>query len=98
MLRDQPFMRDDTFLGVFQTIGDGLHIPSNLLRLAVAPMLVWSPLTTFVLYLLAGIVVALLHWIVPGAPRAADAPEAEPAGSADAADAGEELVSLAKAA
>lgn len=66
MLRDQPFMREDTFLGVCQSIGDGFRIPSNLLRLAIAPLLIWFPFETVTLYLLAGLLIAVLHWVVPG--------------------------------
>ena len=65
MLRDQPFMRSDTFLGVCQALGDGFCVPSNLFRVAIAPVLVWHPLTTMALYLAAGLLVALLNWIIP---------------------------------
>lgn len=65
MLRDQPFMRDDTFLGVCQSLGEDFRIPPNLLRLAMAPMLVWNPVMTLVGYFVLGVMIALLRWIVP---------------------------------
>jgi phage shock protein C len=106
MLRDQPFMRDDTFLGVCETLGQGLRIPSNLFRIAIAPALVWYPGVTIGVYLVAGVLVALLHWVIPAPaetpaalPHAAEAVvppvHAEPAVSAAEE---EMLLPLAKAA
>ena len=71
MLRDQPFMRDDTFLGVCQALGEGFRIPPTLLRIAIAPAVVWQPVMSMAVYAVAGVIIALLYWIVPGAPAAA---------------------------
>lgn len=73
MLRDQPFMRDDTFLGVCQTLGDGLRIPSNLVRIAIAPLLVWNPMLTLSVYVVVGIVIAVAHAVIPSAAKPATA-------------------------
>lgn len=71
MLRDQPFMRDDTFLGVCQALGEGFRIPPTLLRIAIAPVVVWQPVMSMAVYAVAGLLIAVLNWIVPGAPAAA---------------------------
>ncbi len=65
MLRDQPFMRDDTFLGVCEALGEDFRIPANLLRIALAPLLIWNPVLVFSAYVMAGVLIALLRWIVP---------------------------------
>lgn len=82
MLRDQPFMRDDTFLGVCQALGEDFRIPPNLLRVAIAPLLVLNPLTTLAVYAVLGVVIALVRWIVPNPAKrvrpAAAAPVATP--------------------
>lgn len=96
MLRDQPFMRDDTFLGVCQALGDGLRIPSNLLRLAIAPLMIWHPTMTVTIYVLAGALVALLHLIIPAPATAARGAEATLAPTDR--EESEETVVLAKAA
>lgn len=81
MLRDQPFMRDDTFLGVCEALGEDFRFNPNLLRIALAPLLIWNPLVTAGAYVAAAVVIALLRWIVPN-PRvqseATAAPEAAP--------------------
>lgn len=97
MLRDQPFMRHDTFLGVCQALGDGLRIPSNLFRLAIAPLLIWFPFETVTLYIGAGFLIALLYWVVPGKEPTEKAIRAEPPGAAVATN-DRELPALAKAA
>ena len=71
MLRDQPFMRDDTFLGVCQSVGEDFRIPPNLLRVALAPVLVWNPPLTLAIYAAAGVLIAATRWIFPNPTKTA---------------------------
>lgn len=66
------FMRDDTFFGVCEALGQETRIPANLFRLALAPLLIWNPLATVIGYLVTGCVIALLRLIFPY-PRGATA-------------------------
>lgn len=65
MLRSQPFMRDDTFLGVCEALGEDLGFPPNLLRIALAPVLIWNPLIAVAGYVAAAVLIALLRWVAP---------------------------------
>lgn len=94
MLRDQPFMRDDTFLGVCQALGEDFRIPPNLLRLAIAPAIIWSPLMTLAIYVAAAVVIAVTRWIVPN-PATTSVAVSAPAEVSVAAN---EPMELAKAA
>lgn len=76
MLRDQPFMRDDTFLGVCHAIAEDFHIPANLLRAAIAPVLVWNPVLTLTVYVAAALLIAMTRWIFPNPAQAQAAPAA----------------------
>lgn len=79
MLQSQPFMRDDTFLGVCQALGDAFRIPSNLVRLAFAPVLVASPLVAAAGYVAAALVIAIVYAILPDPKKAAASVEVETA-------------------
>lgn len=71
-------LRHDTLLGVCEAIGQDFGINANLLRVALAVGLFWSPLGMIGLYLGLGLVVAVSRWLFPAA-RPADAvrPSAE---------------------
>lgn len=86
MLGTQPFMRDDTFLGVCASLGEDFGFNPILLRAALAPLLVSNPLVVGGIYAAAGLLIALLHWMVPNprtrpheAARATPMAEADPA-------------------
>lgn len=72
--RENLFLRDDTFFGVCEALGEDLHIPSNLLRLAMAPLLIWNPVATFVGYVAVGVVIASIRFIFPNRRRGASKP------------------------
>ena len=85
------FLRDDTFLGVCQGLGEDLRIHPNILRLAFAPMLFFSWQGAIALYLGLGLLVLTTRLIAPNpkvakvakpatkpAEREAEAAEAEP--------------------
>lgn len=63
------FTRDDTFFGVCEALGEDLHIPSNLLRISLAPLLIWNPVGTVVGYLAVGVVIASIRFIFPNRRR-----------------------------
>lgn len=80
MLRTQPFTRDDTFLGVCQSLGDDFGFNPNWLRAALAPVLIWNPVLVFGAYVGLGLLIFLLHLIV--SDPAVAAPAVEPAAPA----------------
>lgn len=99
-MTDRPqnlFTRDDTFFGVCEALGEDLHIPSNLFRLALAPLLIWNPLATVIGYFAVGCVIAVLRFAFPnrrGTPAAIASDPAQPAQPA----VGQEEFQFAKAA
>lgn len=86
-------LRNDTFLGVFEAIGEDLGFNANWLRIPFAALLLWNPTVILGCYLGLGAVVALSRWYFPparkaparveGAPAAASAPSAENRDSED---------------
>jgi phage shock protein C len=76
IMTDRPqnlFTRDDTFFGVCEALGEDLHIPPNLLRIAMAPLLIWNPVATFIGYLAVGCVIALIRLVFPNRRKVAAA-------------------------
>ena len=61
-------LRRDTFLGVFEAIGQDLGINPNWLRVPFAALILWNPEVIVGLYLALGLVVAATRWFSP--PRA----------------------------
>lgn len=59
-----PF-RHDTLLGVCEGLGRDLHVHPNILRIAFAMLLLWNPVMVVGTYLVLGLVLALVHWLVP---------------------------------
>ena len=94
--RENLFLRDDTFFGVCEALGEDLHIPSNLLRLAMAPLLIWNPVATFVGYVAVGLVIASIRFVFPNRRRGAT--KQAPVATIAQAEAPVETVELAKAA
>ena len=80
------FTRDDTFFGICQGLGDDLGISPDILRIAMALGLFWSPLGVAAAYAGAGVLVLAPRRIFPApvarepvaAPAPAAADEAEP--------------------
>ena len=72
------FARDDTFFGICQGLGDDLGFNPNWLRVALTLFLFFNPVAAIAAYFGAGIVVAVLRFLIPD-PRPAAAPQAEAA-------------------
>jgi phage shock protein C len=58
-------LRNDTFLGVCEAIGQDFGFNPNWLRIAFAPLIIISPLATIGAYLALGGVVAGSRWLFP---------------------------------
>jgi phage shock protein PspC (stress-responsive transcriptional regulator) len=71
------FMRDDTFFGVCEGLGEDLRIPSNLFRIAFALGFFFSMQATLITYLALGVLVLVSRLIFPR-PRAARRAETQP--------------------
>ncbi len=74
-------LRRDTFLGVFEAIGQDLGINPNWLRIPFAALILWNPEVIIGLYLALGLVVAATRWFFPAEPKteAPSVPQAEAA-------------------
>ena len=74
------FARDDTFFGVCEALGEDLRFNPNLLRVAFALLLFWSPVAAIGGYVGAGVLVAITRWLVPNprVPLPVEAIEPEP--------------------
>ena len=73
--------RDDTLLGICQAIGDDLSFNPDWLRVSLAASLLWDARVMIAGYLAAGLMVAMVGWLVPSrrAPAAVgQAPEPLP--------------------
>ena len=79
-----PF-RGDTFLGVFEAIGQDLGISANWLRIPFAALILWNPVAIVAAYLGLGCVVALSRWLFPVSKRLPAHTGAEPAAADQAA-------------
>ena len=73
------FLRDDTFFGVCQGIGEDLGFHPNILRVAFAPLLFFSWEAAIALYVGLGLLVLTTRLIAPN-PKLAKvaAPDAPP--------------------
>ena len=65
MTRYQPAARNDTMLGVCQSIGEDFGIHPNILRVAFGVGLIVQPVVSIAGYLALAIVIALSHWAFP---------------------------------
>ncbi len=61
-------LREDTFLGICEGLGEDLRVNSNLIRLALAGMLFWNPVAAFGTYGALGLLVLLTRLVFPN-PR-----------------------------
>jgi len=78
------FLRDDTFFGVCEALGEDFRFNANILRVALGVGLLWNPLAMIGTYAALGAVVLVSRLLVrnprPAAARAsADKPAAAPA-------------------
>ena len=74
-------MRADTFLGVFEAIGEDLGFSPNWLRVPFAALLLWNPEVIIAAYLGLGCLVAATRWYFPVERKANPASKAEAAGA-----------------
>ena len=76
-----PPLRGDTFLGVFEAIGQDLGFNPNWLRIPFAALLMWNAEVIVASYFALGAAVALSRWLFPvakaqPAPAAVEQPSA----------------------
>jgi phage shock protein C len=74
----QPAARNDTMLGVCQSLGEDFGFHPNILRVAFGVGLIVAPLAVIAAYVAMAAVVAINHWIFPR-PWPADPAEMQPA-------------------
>ncbi|HEX8442365.1 MAG TPA: PspC domain-containing protein [Allosphingosinicella sp.] len=72
------FTRPDTFFGVCEGLSEDLPFHPNILRLTLAGLFFWNPYVAIAAYAAAGLLVALLRWLIPN-PRPAALPQASDA-------------------
>ena len=65
MKRYQPAARNDTMLGVCQSIGEDFGIHPNILRVAFGVGLIVQPVASIAGYVALAVVIALSHWAFP---------------------------------
>jgi phage shock protein PspC (stress-responsive transcriptional regulator) len=63
----QPIARNDTMLGVCQSLGEDFGFNPNYLRILFGVSLLWNPLVMLVVYPILAIVIAFSHWLFPNA-------------------------------
>jgi len=94
MMSGNLFMRDDTFFGVCEAIGEDFGFNSNWLRLAFGVSLLWNPAAVVAVYLGLGALVAFSRLVVrnpKAAPAEAPAEAASESASAPSRDEQAEL-------
>lgn len=79
-------LRDDTFLGVCEAIGEDFGFNANLLRVPLAVALLWSPLAVFGIYGAAALAVFASRMLVRK-PRSAAAKASRPVAQHDVPEA-----------
>lgn len=60
-----PLARDDTLLGVCQSLGEDFGFNPFYLRLALGVALIWSPVAVCGGYVAAAVVIAVSRWVFP---------------------------------
>ena len=70
-------LRGDTFLGVFEAIGQDLGINANWLRVPFAALILWNPEVIIGAYLGLGCLVAATRWFFPVESKTNAAPRRE---------------------
>jgi phage shock protein PspC (stress-responsive transcriptional regulator) len=82
------FTRPDTFFGVCEGLGEDLGFHPNILRIALAGLLFWSPALALGVYAALAVLVGATRWLVPN-PRVAAEPVAAETASAEAEETAE---------
>ena len=73
------FMRDDTFLGVCEALGEDLGFDANILRVALGVGILWNPTAVVGTYAALAVLVVFTRLIAPN-PRIGTTPrQADPA-------------------
>jgi phage shock protein PspC (stress-responsive transcriptional regulator) len=67
-------MRDDTFFGVCEGLGEDFGFNPLYLRVTLAFLLLWYPVATLAAYALGGVIVVIARFFFP-VPRTARAPQ-----------------------
>lgn len=62
------FTRPDTMFGVCQGLGEDFGFNPNYLRLALPLLLFLYPVATIAGYLAVGLIVLIVHWLIPNRP------------------------------
>ena len=75
--RTNLFLRDDTFFGICEGLGEDLRLPPNLLRIAFALGLFWNPVVVLGIYAGLGLLVLTSRLLVRE-PRPVTLPLSEP--------------------
>ena len=94
-------LRGDTFLGVFEALGQDLAINPNWLRVPFAAALLWNPEVVVGIYFALAVAVALSRWLVPAKSKAAPdrvsnaSPASEPSVEPQKAEAKDEELAVA---
>jgi phage shock protein PspC (stress-responsive transcriptional regulator) len=57
--------RHDTLFGVCEGLGRTLGINPNILRIVFGILLLWNPVVVACAYVGCGVLLALVHWLVP---------------------------------
>jgi phage shock protein PspC (stress-responsive transcriptional regulator) len=60
--------RDDTMFGVCEAIGEDFGFNPFYLRVLLAFLIFWNPVVVISAYIVAGVAIAALRWMVPNAP------------------------------
>lgn len=71
-----PIVRDDTMLGVCQSLGEDFGFNPNWLRVALGVSLLWNPIAVITIYFTLAVLLTAARLIFPD-PRAKSAREAE---------------------
>jgi phage shock protein C len=71
-----PIARDDTLLGVCQSLGEDFGFNPNWLRVGLGAALLWNPVGVIAVYGALAVMLAVSRWTLPD-PRAKSRPEAD---------------------
>lgn len=66
--RPNLFTRDDTMFGVCQGLGEDFGFNPNYLRMALPLPLFLYPVETIAGYLALGLILMIVHWLIPNRP------------------------------
>ena len=67
------FMRDDTFFGVCEALGEDFRFNANILRVTLGVLVLWNPVAILSFYAGAGVLVFVSRWLAPNPAQVAAA-------------------------